>query len=94
MIIIEDILNIAVSYIQANPLGCGLLSVMLIVVLHQLYFYLRYIRKGAKVTPLVQYTDNQSLPGVSVIVCARNEETNLQNYLHTLLNQDYPTFKS
>lgn len=93
MIIIEDILNIAVSYIQANPLGCGLLGAMLLVVLHQLYFYLRYIRKGAKVTPLVQYTDNQSLPGVSVIVCARNEETNLQNYLHTLLNQDYPTFE-
>lgn len=33
------------------------------------------------------------LPGVSVIVCARNEESNLQDYLHSLLNQNYPTFE-
>lgn len=93
MLILEDILNIARSYLQANPLGCGLLGAMLIVVLYQLYFYLRYIRKGAKVSPSVQSTYNQSLPGVSVVVCARNEENNLQSYLHTLLNQDYPTFE-
>lgn len=32
-------------------------------------------------------------PGVSVVVCARNEGDNLQNYLHALLCQDYPTFE-
>lgn len=93
MIIPEDILNFVVSYLQTNPLGCGLLGIMLVVVIHQLYFYLRYIRKGAKVSPLASRENTQPLPGVSVIVCARNEETNLQDYLHTLLNQDYPTFE-
>lgn len=33
------------------------------------------------------------LPKVSVIVCARNEQTNLQDYLHTLLTQDYPCYE-
>lgn len=93
MIIPEDILNFVVSYLQTNPLGCGLLGIMLVAIIHQLYFYLRYIRKGAQVSPSASSENTQPLPGVSVIVCARNEETNLQDYLHTLINQDYPTFE-
>ena len=69
---------------------------MALVILYQCYFYLRYItiagrwqRKHAAQPPV---TDNQ-LPKVSVIVCARNEENNLRDYLHTLLNQDYPYYE-
>ena len=91
--ILKDILNIAVSYLQTNPIGCSLLGGMLVIVMHQLYFYLRYIRKGAKTSPSAQSTANEAVPEVSVIVCARNEETNLQDYLHTLLTQDYPNFE-
>ena len=32
-------------------------------------------------------------PGVSVVVCAKNEGDNLQNYLTALLCQNYPTFE-
>jgi len=32
-------------------------------------------------------------PGVSVVVCARNEGDNLQHYLHSLVCQNYPTFE-
>lgn len=32
-------------------------------------------------------------PGVSVVVCARNEGDNLQHYLHALVGQNYPTFE-
>lgn len=32
-------------------------------------------------------------PGVSVVVCARNEEENLQHYLQALLSQRYPEFE-
>jgi len=32
-------------------------------------------------------------PGVSVVVCARNEADNLQHYLHALVCQNYPTFE-
>ena len=50
--------------------------------------WLRRHRKQASDCP-----PQETLPGVSVIVCARNEETNLHHYLHTLLTQDYPCFE-
>mgnify|MGYP003289708911 FL=1 len=79
-----------INYLQANILACAFLLVVLLVYGYQLYFYLRYIRKGAKTTTNT-YTGEQ--PGVSVIVCAHNEEDNLREYLHALLAQDYPCFE-
>ena len=35
----------------------------------------------------------QTAPGVSVLVCARNEAINLESYVQSLLTQDYPTFE-
>lgn len=32
-------------------------------------------------------------PPVTVVVCARNEEQNLERYLHRLLTQDYPVYE-
>ena len=64
--------------------------------LYQCYFYLRYMagvarwqRKRATDSPNM----DSDLPKVSVIVCARNEGTNLSDYLHTLLHQDYPCYE-
>ena len=37
--------------------------------------------------------NTQELPPVSLIVCARNEATNLQKNLEYLLQQDYPVFE-
>lgn len=73
-----------------------LLGALLIVMVHQCYFYLRYM---TKVNRWCRKNKNRSLmpdtelPKVSVIVCARNEQTNLQDYLHTLLTQDYPCYE-
>jgi len=36
---------------------------------------------------------NASLTGVSVIVCARNEEKNLERFLPKILEQDHPNFE-
>ena len=52
-------------------------------------------RKDDKHTD-IQTDSNSELTetkGVSVIVCARNEGENLTNYLHSLLEQDYPCFE-
>ena len=38
-----------------------------------------------------QKSKNQKLP-ISVIVCAKNEEENVKNFIPLLLNQDYPNF--
>ncbi len=92
MVIPEDILTLITTYLHTNPWGCGMVGGLLIVIAYQLYFYLRYIRKGGQITQ--SPTNHEAiLPGVSVIVCAHNEETNLKDYLHTLINQDYPTFE-
>ena len=72
---------------------CG---VFLLVWCYQLYFWLRYMqgvnrwqrrqRKGK-----LRLSAEQ--PPVSVIVCARNEEQNLSDYLPQLLSQRYPCFE-
>jgi len=72
-----------------------LLGVFAAAWMYQLYFYLRYIlaavrRTKPNTTGHVQQTD---APGVSIIVCARNEEANLRDYLQALLTQDYPLFE-
>ena len=36
---------------------------------------------------------NTSLPGISVIICAKNEEKNLELFLPHVLQQDYPEFE-
>lgn len=35
----------------------------------------------------------EAWPPVSVIICARNEQTNLENHLPVILEQDYPDFE-
>ena len=73
-----------------------LLGVLLIIWFYQCYFYLRYmmnvnrwLRKDKQASSIAP----ADLPKVSVIVCARNEETNISDFLHTLLNQDYPCYE-
>lgn len=74
-----------------NPIAITILVIAFVVFIHQLYFYFRYILRGSQIsTPPSQDTP---LPAVSVVVCAHNEHKNLQDYLHTLLAQDYPCFE-
>ena len=74
-----------------NPLTIILLVIIGVAFIHQIYFYLRYLRLGGKVP---QKTDSDvQLPAVSVIVCAHNEYENLQDYLSILLEQDYPCYE-
>ena len=63
--------------------------------LYQLYFYLRYILAAVRRTKpkKSQDSDNRPQPGVSVIVCAKNEEKNLRDYLQALFTQDYPEYE-
>ena len=72
------------------------LAVLFLSVLVQLYYYLRFytaifrhkrrIKKG-KILLL------DTLPEVSVIICARNEEENLRKHLPSVLKQDYPKYE-
>lgn len=53
---------------------------------YYLYFYLAVYRKREEVRK------HSGLP-VSVIICARNEEDNLSNFLPSVLEQNYPDFE-
>jgi glycosyltransferase involved in cell wall biosynthesis len=60
---------------------------------YQIYFYFRYINRGGATSTPQAETNQEELPPVSVIVCARNEYNNLQEYLPILLSQDYPNYE-
>ncbi len=52
-----------------------------------LFFYLKFVITRPKSGLKTQF------PPVSVIITARNEATNLQKFLPSVLNQDYPDFQ-
>lgn len=73
-----------------------LISIFLLAFAVQLFFYFRYYttvfcRSRLVKKQKVQFTDQQ--PPVSVIICARNEAENLENFLPLVLEQDYPQFE-
>jgi len=66
-----------------------LLSIVALSFLVQVYYNLKYFlsaTKGKKV-------EGDSPDGVSVIVCARNEEANLMELIPIIMEQDFPKFQ-
>lgn len=59
---------------------------VLVQLIYVLWFHLRLVRHKPK-------EGNVTLPPLSVIVCARNEEDNLFKNLPSILEQDYPNFE-
>lgn len=57
----------------------------------QIAFYLLVVRRLANYQPPT-FSDVE-WPAVSVIICARDEATNLQIHLPQILNQDYPNYE-
>ena len=77
----------------------ALLGVLLLAFVYEIYFYARYMwvraKNGANGDAALNDANdaNGAKPGVSVIVCARNEGYNLRPYVQSLLTQDYPTYE-
>jgi cellulose synthase/poly-beta-1,6-N-acetylglucosamine synthase-like glycosyltransferase len=68
-----------------------LLSILAFCLLVQLYYVLFVHLKLANVS--IEEVPLSARKPISVIVCARNEIVNLEQYLPTLLSQDYPEFE-
>lgn len=68
-----------------------LLGLFCLAALIQVYFLLNYFRLTAWFKPAT-VPSAQVIP-VSVIISARNEEQNLQRYLDSVLQQDYPDYE-
>ena len=79
-----------INYLVENPFY-GILVALGGVWFIQLYFYLFYYIR------VVFYKNNskvkQEKEGVSVIICAKNEEENLKQFLPSVLEQDYPNYE-
>lgn len=83
-------MDIVLNYISWQELV--VLGVLVVLLMVELYYYLRYI--AAVTYPRYRQTvEPEAKPGVSVIVCAKNEEANLEVYLQSLLTQDYPEYE-
>ncbi len=72
-----------------NNVELILIALWFLAICIQLFYYLYFYSRLSTVT---NHTTNQ-FPPVSVIVCARNEAENLQQYLPSILNQDYPNYE-
>lgn len=63
-----------------------------IFLLLQLY-YLLFVYRKLKVYKIKGLKEDSEYPPLSVIVCARNEESNLRMYLSEILEQEYPLYE-
>ncbi|NMC38956.1 MAG: glycosyltransferase [Bacteroidales bacterium] len=56
----------------------------------QLFFYAYFYLKAGLYRKIIDPQDHKP---ISIIICARNEEDNLRNFLTSVLEQDYPDFE-
>lgn len=70
----------------------ALVSVLIFALLVQLFYYIGIYLKVAITKKPKSYTFAEKVP-VSVIICARDEQENLEKFLPQILEQDYPNFE-
>ena len=79
-----------INFVLENPIYIILIAFGLTLLI-QLYFYLVYYSR------ILLYRNKQQQKSpkepVSVIICARNEEENLEKNLPSILTQDYPEYE-
>ena len=61
--------------------------------LFQIFYFLIIYRKLLFKKSVVRAKNTSYLPPISVVICAKNEENNLRNFLPKVLEQDYPKFE-
>ncbi|MCL1868463.1 MAG: glycosyltransferase [Paludibacter sp.] len=69
---------------------------LLMVFIYQEYFYVRYINGVNRYAKKLQKSDIEFItaqPPVSIIICAKNEEQNLKQFLPQILAQQYADFE-
>lgn len=76
---------------EFNILEICLLGALVFCFLVQLYFSLFVHLKLASV--VIKVVPEAKKSPISVIICARNESENLQRFLPSILNQDFPDFE-
>lgn len=73
-----------------------LFALLITAFIYQLYFYLRYIRAVLRQRKQIlknKIVFQNSQPPVSVIICAKDELSNLRKFLPFVLAQEYPDYE-
>ena len=76
--------------LRNHPFLLACLIVFSFSFLVQAFYYIYFFLATARYKPA---DNNKKGTPVSVIICARNEEENLRNFLPAVLEQDYPDFE-
>ena len=80
-------------FLQLSSYEIVTLSTLAFFLIIQLYFYLNFYLRVALLRKANANSEGKSLPPVSIVICARNEELNLKSFLPSVLEQDYPNFE-
>ncbi len=86
-----SLFNVSFSLFQLIVISCLFIAFVVQLIYYtccysKLLTYWNSIKKG-------KITFNTTLPPVSVIICAKNEANNLQKFLPSILEQNYPSFE-
>src|SRR5690606_23382134 len=82
-------LDLHVILANLPDIAFGILGLLLLV---QLY-YILFVYSKLSSYQVEHHNETDSLPPLSLIICAHNEENNLREYLPAILTQDYPEFE-
>ena len=82
-------------FIDINWYEWLIIAILGIALVYQLFYYAYYVGAVKHQTPDTKHQtpDSKHQPPVTVVVCAKNEEEHLEEYLHCLLSQDYPIYE-
>ena len=84
-------MNVFIS--QLTTYEFALWIVLVLSILIQLFYYLVIYVRTTPNRSKKQKPELSTLPPVSVVICARNEEKNLEEFLPLVLDQEYPDFE-
>jgi glycosyltransferase involved in cell wall biosynthesis len=89
--------ELVLDWFKYNPWVIWPTTALLVVVCIQVWFYARFpggvFRESRRQLNTPAETNDDSKPGVSVIVCSHDQATALTANLSFLLNQDYPEYQ-
>lgn len=82
-------------FIDINWYEWLIIAALVAALVYQVFYYAYYV--GAlrqRDVGCCKTADKSAIrPSVTVVVCAKNEEEHLEEYLHSLLSQDYPIYE-
>lgn len=93
-------MNNLLLFNEISTFEWALIGLYILFFMVQLFYYLylfrkpyKYARSNNVLSDKVKEVSSKDLPGISIIITAKNEAENLRENLASILNQDYPNFQ-